>query len=208
MKFFNLKTKIFKIFKNNKYTDKNYYNDFTEKDEKNIFEKQIFDFKVKNSNFVNFFLKNGLKQKYRFFLSYLVLNFNYFIKNNLDFIKINYPDRLWIVEKMVFKKSYYHFILEQLLLLIEPPFIIKTIPISKKQKKKLKKKYRILITYVKSDKRKNNSFKQLYFYSNSFNDNKLKIRLYKSFLYTFLTYENSFLCKLKYTLFKKFLKKT
>jgi hypothetical protein len=109
---------------------------------------------------------------------------------------------------MVFKKSYYHFILEQLLLLIEPPFIIKTIPISKKQKKKLKKKYRILITYVKSDKRKNNSFKQLYFYSNSFNDNKLKIRLYKSFLYTFLTYENSFLCKLKYTLFKKFLKKT
>ena len=104
------------------------------------------------------------------------------------------------------KKTIYDIIIEHTLKLIESPFIIKAIATSKKIKKKLKKKSLMKITYLKEDRRLQNSFKQLYFYNLAFFENNFKIRLLKSIITTFLEWDNSYLYKLKNSIFKKFLK--
>ena len=70
--------------------------------------------------------------------------------------------------------------------MLEPPFYVKVIKASKRVKKKTKKEFVIKIVYLKSDKRLNSSIRQLKHYTGTFNDSKFKIRLYKSFLLTFL----------------------
>ena len=90
--------------------------------------------------------------------------------------------------------------------MLEPPFFVKIVTASKRVKKKTKKKFLIKIIYLKSDKRLNSSIKQLQHYTETFDDSKFKIRLYKSFLLTFLNWNDSYLYKLKYSIFKKFLK--
>lgn len=69
--------------------------------------------------------------------------------------------------------------------LIKPPFVIKSVSIPKKLRKKTGIKYVLKIVYRPECKRLNNAFKQLYAYSNSLRDNTFEIRLYKAVLYTF-----------------------
>jgi hypothetical protein len=70
--------------------------------------------------------------------------------------------------------------------LIKPPFVIKSVAIPKKLRKKTKQKYVIKIVYKNENKRLKSSFKQLYYYSNQFPDNRFDVRLYKSLLFSFL----------------------
>jgi hypothetical protein len=70
--------------------------------------------------------------------------------------------------------------------LIKPPFVVKSILIPKKLRKKTKQKYLIKIVYKNEAKRLKNSYKQLYYYSNKFVDSKFQIRLYKSIMFSFL----------------------
>jgi len=146
----------------------------------------VFDFKIKVTNFINFFFKKGLKKKYKKFLSFVILNFNYFIASNYDYIKNSYPSINSLLSEMLFQGAFYNIAIEPLLVMLEPPFVVKTVPTTKKMKKKTKKKFLIKIVYLKSDKRLNSSIKQLHYYMESFEDSKFKVRLYKSILITFL----------------------
>lgn len=149
-------------------------------------EDFIYDYKIVANNFINFFLRKGLKNKYKRFLSFVVYNFNYFVVNNLQYISNNYPNISSLLGEMVFQKSFYSVVIEPMLWMLEPPFYVKVIKASKRVKKKTKKEFVIKIVYLKSDKRLNSSIRQLKHYTGTFGDSKFKIRLYKSFLLTFL----------------------
>jgi len=84
------------------------------------------------------------------------------------------------------KKLSYIFIFDVITNLIKPPFVVKSLAIPKKLKKKTKQKYLIKIVYKNENKRLKSSYKQLYYYSNKFPDCSFKIRLYKSLVYSFL----------------------
>lgn len=170
------------------------------KKEKSILEKSIRtpekiyfyvntfseNFKKNKVNFVNFFLKKGLKKKYNYMYIYIIKNFNnFFLKSYKTFSEKNIKMRQ-LFKEISEKKTIYDIIIEHTLKLIESPFIIKAITTSKKIKKKLKKKFLMKITYLKENKRLQNSFKQLYFYNLAFFENNFKIRLLKSIITTFL----------------------
>ena len=70
--------------------------------------------------------------------------------------------------------------------LIKPPFVIKSVLIPKKLRKKTKQKYLVKIVYKNDTKRLKSSYKQLYYYSNKFTDSKFQVRLYKSLMFSFL----------------------
>lgn len=202
MKFFRKCYTVFdrKTISNIKLVDYSVYEYFVED------EDFIHDFKNVTKNLTNFFLKKGLKSKYKKFLSFVAYNFNYFIVNNVNHINSNYQNISSIMSEMFFTKSYYSSAIEPTLRILEPPFVVKMVPVSKKAKKKTKKKFLIKIVYLKSEKRANSAAKQLHYYAETFEDSKFKVRLYKSFLLTFLNWNDSYLYKLKYSIFKKFLK--
>ena len=90
--------------------------------------------------------------------------------------------------------------------LLKSPFIVKSIAVAKKLKKRTKKKYTVKIVYSNETKRTRNTYKQLVYYSNEFFDRKITTRLYKSLIFSFLEWKNSQLYKLKTTVFKKYFK--
>ena len=87
---------------------------------------------------------------------------------------------------MVDKKLSYLYAFDIVTNLIKPPFVIKSMLIPKKLRKKTKQKYLIKIVYKNENKRLKSSYKQLHYYSNKFTDSKFKIRLYKSLTLSFL----------------------
>lgn len=87
---------------------------------------------------------------------------------------------------MIDKKLNYLYIFDIVTNLIKPPFVIKSILIPKKLRKKTKQKFLIKIVYKNENKRLNSSYKQLYYYSNKFSDSQFKVRLYKSLTFSFL----------------------
>ena len=87
---------------------------------------------------------------------------------------------------MVENKLNFLYIFNIVLNLIKPPFVVKSVLIPKKLRKKTKQKYLIKIVYKNDNKRLKSSYKQLYYYSNKFTDSNYKIRLYKSFMFSFL----------------------
>jgi hypothetical protein len=87
---------------------------------------------------------------------------------------------------MIDKKLNYLYVFNIVSNLIKPPFVIKSMLIPKKLRKKTKQKYLIKIVYKNENKRLKNSYKQLNYYSNKFTDGKYSIRLYKSLTYSFL----------------------
>ena len=107
-----------------------------------------------------------------------------------------------------FYKYKYNFtsLFEIILDFIKPPFIIKILKLPKDKKKRKKQKFFIKIFYKNELKRLRESYKQLQYYSNKFDDSKFLNRLYKAILFSFLETKNSFLYKQKKLVFKKFLK--
>lgn len=107
---------------------------------------------------------------------------------------------------MLDKKLNYLYVFGIVSNLIKPPFVIKSILVPKKLRKKTKQKYVIKIVYKNETKRLKSSYKQLNYYSNKFPDGLFSVRLYKSLTYSFLDWKNSYLFKLKTMVFKKFFK--
>ena len=91
-----------------------------------------------------------------------------------------------MVENLREKKLNYNYIFDITANLIKPPFLLKSILIPKKLRKKSKQKYLIKIVYRNEKKRLKNSFKQIYYYSNKFLDRKFSSRMYKALVFSFL----------------------
>lgn len=157
-------------------------------------------------DFNKFLIKNGLSNKSKYVLSNVFKHFNYFFYYNQEYIYKNYPTQKWIVEDMIDKKLNYLYVFGIVSNLIKPPFVIKSMLIPKKLRKKTKQKYLIKIIYKNENKRLKSSYKQLNYYSNKFVDGKFPTRLYKSLTFSFLDWKNSYLFKLKTMVFKKFFK--
>lgn len=156
--------------------------------------------------FPKFFLKDGLLVKSKLIFSNVIRNFTNFIYLNNNFVYDNYPNIKWIVEDLIDKKRNFNYIFEITTNLIKPPFVVKSVLIPKKLRKKTKQKYIIKIVYKNEHKRLKNAYKQLHYYSNKFTDSKFQVRLYKSTMFSFLDWKNSYLFKLKTMVFKKFFK--
>ncbi len=118
----------------------------------------------------------------------------------------NYPHVKWIVDDLIQKKTNFSYVFNITSNLIKPPFVVKSVLIPKKLRKKTKQKYLIKIVYKNENKRLKNAYKQLYYYSNKFNDSNFDVRLYKSIVFSFLDWKTSYLFKLKSMVFKKFFK--
>jgi len=193
-----------------KYNQKKNLNQVKNKEIQEIYESDhVFipyneDYSVYHFN--KFLIKNGLLTKSKYILSLVFKNFNYFLYYNKQFLFKNYPNQKWIVEDMLFKKLNYLYVFNLVSNLIKPPFVIKSVLIPKKLRKKTKQKYLIKIVYKHENKRLKNSYKQLHYYSNKFSDSKFSTRLYKSLTFSFLDWKNSYLFKVKTIVFKKFFK--
>jgi hypothetical protein len=157
-------------------------------------------------NFNGILIKCGYSTKYKLILIKILIKINFFFINNKDFLYLNYDNVRWIFDNIFEKKLSYQIIFNDLVGLLKPPFVVKSLLVSKKLKKKLKIKYTIKIVYKKDDKRIKNSLKQLYYNNGNFNDNKFCIRLYKSLLITLLDWKQSNLFKFKNMVFKNFFK--
>jgi len=137
-------------------------------------------------NFSRFLAKSGGLVKEKYNLSLLLTNINYLIYTKTSFLYDSYPNIRWIIEDLIQKKLTYLHIFSIVINLIKPPFVIKSIIIPKKLRKKTKQKYLIKIVYKNDNKRLKSSYKQLYYYSNKFSDSRFNIRLYKSLMFSFL----------------------
>ena len=156
--------------------------------------------------FINFITKNGFLLKYRNLLSLVFKNLDFFLTSRGDFLLENYPKLTHIINNIIYKNINFIQIFNKVIDLIKPPFIIKTVTVPKKIKKKIKQGFLLKVVYKNENKRIRSSYKQLQNYSNLFNNNKISIRLYKAVLFTFLEWDSSYLFKLKTTIFKKFFK--
>lgn len=181
---------------------------------KNITSRNIIDYKKntikKQQNTLNIFngflCKNGFFCKYQNILTKIFININFFIYKNIKYLYANYTNISWLLDNISEKLLNYQKLFDTLVNLLKPPFIIKSLLVSKKLKKKLKIKYTVKIVYKKEDKRLKNSLKQIYYNNNNYNDNRFNVRLYKSMLYLLLDWKQSNLFKFKTMVFKNFFK--
>lgn len=139
-----------------------------------------------NQNLNNFIFKSGLSTKNKLILSNVYTNINYFLYNNSSYIFDHYPHIKGLLENFLTKKMNTTQLVNMVMENIKPPFVVKSVLIPKKLRKKTKQKYLIKIVYKNENKRLNSSYKQLYYYSNKFLDRTYKIRLYKALLFSFL----------------------
>ena len=160
------------------------------KKKKNLLILQSTDTMINQNNnvgvFTNFFVKGGSSLKYKNVFSKVLKNLNFLLYFKYEFIKVNHQNMLWFVDNVVYKKYNYTYVFESTRALIKPPFIIKSILVPKKIKKKTKQKYVVKVVYKNEQKRTKNSLKQLQYYTNTFMDSTFAIRLYKATLFTFL----------------------
>jgi len=174
--------------------------------QRNWLKTKRFDFFNNLPTFKNFILKKGSALKSKVELTHVLKNINYFLYFNSEFLLKNYTPVKGLIENFLLKKMNSVYIVDSVMNIIKPPFVVKTVLIPKKLRKKTKQKYLVKIVYKNENKRLSSSYKQLYHYSNNFTDRKFKFRLYKAFMFSFLEWKNSHLFKLKGVVFKKFFK--
>lgn len=138
------------------------------------------------TDFSKFFLKNGSLIKSKILLGNVLMNFNNFIYFNNNYIFENYPNSKWMLNNIFDKKYNFLYVFGLVTNLVRPPFVVKSVLVPKKLRKKTKKKYLIKIVYKNENKRLKSAYKQLYYYSNKFEDSKFNVRLYKAFMFSFL----------------------
>lgn len=144
------------------------------------------DFFLKKDKFSNFFFKDGSLIKSRLLLGNLFKNLNNFLFFNKTSVLDNYQQIKSILNNIIEKKQNSLIVFDLITNLIKPPFVVKSVLIPKKLRKKTKQKYLVKIVYKNESKRLKSSYKQLYYYSNKFTDGSFKIRLYKSITMSFL----------------------
>lgn len=155
---------------------------------KHIWKKGILQVDSAQSSLLDFtkhVFRNGSLTKYKLHLANVLQMFHYFLYNDFSGFLKDYPHMSGIMENFFFKNLNFLEIFQLTIDLIKPPFVIKSICIPKKLRKKTGIKYLLKIVYRPEGKRLNNAFKQLYTYSNSLRDSTLEIRIYKAILYTF-----------------------
>ena len=142
----------------------------------------------KNTNdLCNILQSKGLLIKKKHVLSVVLKNLNMFIyKTNIDVCSHNFTNIKWFLDDVLQKKLNSIHVFNVTLGLIKPPFVIKSVLVPKKLRKKSKKKYLVKIVYKNENKRIKSALKQLCHYSNKFNDGNFNVRLYKSILFSFL----------------------
>lgn len=175
MKFFNFLKKIDNTVKKNKKK-----NNSTTRCDVGFKYKDNF-LKLNQMSF-----KCGNSVKGRLYLGVILKKINFFFLTNKLLLNTTYGDIRWLFDIYFYKKLNFIDVFLLLLPLIKPPFVVHTLSVPKKLKKKTKQKYLIKILYKNDKKRENSAIKQLYYNSNNFKDNKFMIRLYKSILMTTL----------------------
>jgi hypothetical protein len=159
---------------------------------------------IRLKHFTKFILNNGALIKGKKLISNILLNFNLFFYNNYNYVFDMYPTIKWLIIDLVEKKLDSSYVFDKIIDLIKPPFIVTSLKVPKKLRKKIKKKYLTKIVYKSEIKRIRNSYKQLYYFSKKFTDTNFKVRLYKALMFSFLDGKNSELFKLKLSIFKNF----
>ena len=147
-------------------------------------------------NIISALCKNGLYTQYSIILSKIVLVFNF---NGGLKISTTTNDGLGTFVNFIF-------ILNTIIDLIKPPFVVQTAIVPKKLKRKIGLKYLIKIVYKNEISRKAVAIKQIINNSNSFTDVRIQTRLYKSIISTYTLGNESILYKKKLLIFKKFFK--
>ena len=137
-------------------------------------------------NFNGVLCKCGLSSKSGYFIINAFRQINFFFYKNKNYLYSNHTNSSWVFDNFFEKKINYQYLFNDLVDLLKPPFIIKSLLISKKLKKKLKIKYIVKIVYKKDDRRLKSSLKQIYYNNNSYQDVKFTIRLYKTLLFSLL----------------------
>ena len=193
------------------YNKEHFLKQKTYKASKTLVSKHFFETSTQielfqKSNFFKFFCKHGLGLKNRLHLNMIAKNLTYFFFFKKNFIFENHQQVAGVLENMLNKKLNFNFFFMTLINLLKSPFIVKSISVAKKLKKRTKKRYITKIIYSNDLKRTRNTYKQLMYYSNDFLDTKFNIRLYKSLMFSFLEWKNSQLYKLKVAVFKKYFK--
>lgn len=163
-------------------------------------------YKSEQAAFSKFFLKNGLLIKGRSMLSNIFLNINYLLYNSDILNNSSFNQTKWLLSDILDKKLNALHVYKSIVDLIKPPFVVKSELVPKKLRKKSKVKYIVKIVFKNEEKRIKSSYKQLYHHSNKFFDNKLNVRLFKSVVSTLSEWKNSYLYKLKVTVFTKYFK--
>ena len=140
-----------------------------------------------NTNiFTRFLVNRGLLLKEKNNLSTIFKNFNHFLYNESQYIYENYPFAKGALENLFQKNFNCIYIFDIVVDLVKPPFIVKSVSVPKKLRKRTKQKYLIKIVYKNDKKRLKGAYKQLYYYSKTFTDINFKTRLYKSLMFSFL----------------------
>lgn len=169
----------------------------------------------KNRNFknlnllVSFNLKKG-----KFFSNFIHITKSFYCIYNL---LVNLNSLLDVTNYKYFKEFLYNFskyrnynnylfILNWILLFINPIFYIDCVVVPKKYKKKIKKKYLYKINYLNQSKRRTKSLRFINNYSNSLNYFKHLDRLTISYLDLILNYKKSYIYFKKINTYKKIFK--
>ena len=136
--------------------------------------------------FTKFIVRSGALIKEKKSIIIILKNFNFFLYYNHKYIYNNYPVVKSVVVDLIVKNLNYVDLFNKIIDLIKPPFIVTSLAVPKKLRRKIKKRYLTKIVYKNESKRIKNSYKQLYHYSKKFTDANFKVRLYKSFMFSFL----------------------
>lgn len=171
-------------------------------------EVMLVSDKHTTKDFCNTFYSRGLLVKKKHTLSLVFRSLNLFMYgvDKVTALRNNRSSMGWFLEDALQKKLNSVYIFDTTADLIKPPFVIKSVLVPKKLRKKSKKKYLVKIVYKNDSKRVRSALKQLCHYSNKFDDGNFNVRLYKSVLFSFLDWKDSYLFKLKTTIFKNFFK--
>ena len=128
---------------------------FTKNKKKILYKKNIqtlktgffienFNQKLQIFEFSKFFSKRGSLLKNKVIVTKVIKNINYNIFYNNLFLSENYPHIKWIVDDIIQKKINFNYIFDITTSLIKPPFVIKSVLVPKKLRKKTKQKYLLL----------------------------------------------------------------
>lgn len=156
------------------------------------------------NSFIKFLVRKGLATREKCNMIILLENLNYFLYTNAKYISDCHGTSLPIVEDLTLKRLNYFKVFNHTMDMIKPPFVIKSIAVSKKLRKRTKLKYVLKIAHKDDDKLLRNGYKQLHYYSNQFTESKFSVRVYKAIILSFLDQETSQLFRLKKMIFKKF----
>ena len=119
-------------------------------------------------------------------LGFVFKQLNFFIFSKKFFILQKYENIRWLLHNFYEKNKTCITLFDSIIELIKPPFVVKSIVLPKKIKKKTKQKYAIKLVYKNEQKRIRSSYKQIQYHTTNNKDSTLNVRLYKTLLYTLL----------------------